>query len=340
MSRITNDLTRFGSVLGDNFDKLKKVANFYPFRITEYYNSLIEAYNETDPIFLQSFPSEKEFFENNLTFDPFKEEEKQKVPYFIHRYPKRGVLLVNNFCAMNCRHCMRKRRWDDKQNIISSEELDLVVDYCKKNDIDDVIISGGDPLMLPYEKLEEIIKKIASIPSVRVIRIGSRLTVTDPDRVDEKKIKIFELFDNIFFLTHYNHPKEITSLSVEKIKKIRKKGVAVLNQSVLLKGVNDNELILKKLFTELLYAGIKPYYLHQCDLVKSVTHFWVEPEKAIKMLKAIQGHISGIAIPYYAIDLPGGKGKIMLGPESSLKKENGKYIFYNYLKEKVEYSLF
>jgi len=317
-------------------NELYKVDKKYPFKINDYYKSLIEEYSSNDPIYLQSIPSIKEL-ESNYSPDPFKEKENQKIKHLIHRYPNRAVLLTNNICEVNCRHCMRKRLWGEKKYILRRDELDNVIDYIKENNLEDIILSGGDPLNLDTEFLNEIMFKINEIDSVRLIRIGTRIPTVAPYKIGKKLLNILGKYNNLFLLTHFNHFKEITKIVREKINMLKNTGITLLNQSVLLKGVNDSSFILKKLNNGLISMGVKPYYLHQCDLVKGVAHFWVPIEKGIKILKKLQGNISGIALPHYAVDLPGGMGKVVLGPETKLMKQDGFYIFRNYQNKFIKY---
>lgn len=322
------------------YDKLKKVEKEYPFKVTEYYNSLIKKYSKNDPIYSQVFPNSKELKNSdNLSLDPFCEKNKQHANNLIHRYPNRSVLLMNNICAVNCRHCMRKRLWKKNRWELKRRNLNNIIKYCKKKQIEDIIISGGDPLMSSVELVEEVIARLSRLSNVKIIRIGSRLPVVDPERINNKIISIFKKYSKLLLLTHFNHPNEITDIAKHKIREILATSTPVFNQTVLLKGINDSSATLSKLFMKLIEWKVKPYYLHQCDLVKGVTHFWVEPLKGINILKELEGNISGLAIPYYAIDLPGGKGKVLLGPNSAIKKENSRYILRNYKNEKIYYSL-
>ncbi len=313
-----------------------ETAAKYPMKVTEYYASLIAPGDLEDPVFRQFFPSPREMEDHGLSRDPFAEELKQHVPGLIHRYKNRAVLITGNICAVNCRHCMRKRNWSGKPFVISGDEIAAAAEYCRLNDIRDVIVSGGDPLMIPPEVLEEILERFSRIKSVGVIRIGTRIPVVDPDRVSERHMRLFSRFDNLFMLTHYNHPAELTPRSLKLLRRL-KRHCTILNQSVLLKGVNDKKETLSALFMGLVSAGVKPYYLHQCDLVDSVTHFWVPPEEGLRLMNAVRREVSGIALPYYAIDLPMGKGKVLLGPEYRLEKEGDGYIFYDMEGKKALY---
>lgn len=315
------------------------VEKEFPFAASTYYLSLISEKDYSDPIYRQCVPSDEELQDIHGISDPFCEEDKQFIPRFIHRYPQRGVLITTNVCAMHCRHCMRKRQWKDAPFFITKEEVDNVVRYVETHAINDVIISGGDPLMLPSEMLQYIVHAFSQVQSVQVLRIGTRIPVVDPERITDEIAQVCSLFPTLFVLTHFNHPRECTKESLAAIRKLQSNGAIIMNQNVLLKDINDDAATLTELYTTLLSWGIKPYYLHHCDLTYGTTHFWVAPEKGVALLKALQGHISGLALPYYAIDLPGGKGKILLGPETMFDKDGETYYFTTYTGERVAYRL-
>ncbi len=332
----TTDDCRFRNVFGEASRDTERV---FPFSSSEYYLSLIRSCEYSDPIFRQCIPSAEELHDTHGTADPFCENAKQHVFRLIHRYPRRAVLITTNVCAVHCRHCMRKRQWKEEPFFITRSEIDTAMQYCEDHGINDIILSGGDPLMLPKDILEYCITACKDSKSIQVMRIGTRVPVVDPERVTDEIAALCEIFPTTYVLTHFNHPIECTPDALHAIKRLRAHGAVLLNQNVLLKGINDNADILYELYTQLLSWGVKPYYMHQCDLTEGTTHFWVEPEKGVALLKALQGNISGLALPYYAIDLPGGKGKILLGPETSFEKDGDTYYFITYTGEKVAYRL-
>lgn len=338
MSAIIRSATDYFSGLQGSL-KGSEAEKAFPFVASKYYLSLIDKNDYSDPVFRQCIPSDEEIDDIYGTSDPFCEEEKQYTSRFIHRYPQRGVLITTNVCAVHCRHCMRKRQWKDAPFFITKDEIDNAVHYVDEHGIQDIIISGGDPFMLPKELLCYIIKAFSVVKSVQVLRIGTRVPVVDPERVTDELAEVCGSFPAVYVLTHYNHPRECTQDSLTAIRKLQRSGAVVMNQNVLLRGVNDDVATLKELYMTLLSWGVKPYYMHQCDLVHGTTHFWVEPEKGVALLKALQGDISGLALPYYAVDLPGGKGKILLGPETVFEKDGDTYYFTTYTKERVVYRL-
>ena len=313
-------------------------AEEYPFKTTEYYLSLVRSFSPDDPVFRQIVPSDDEVASVHSP-DPFLEEEKMPVPRLIHRYPQRAVFLADNFCASNCRHCMRKRIWKEKPLSASRDEVKEAADYCRHNGIQDIIISGGDPFLLSPGLLGEMIALFRERGGLKVIRVGTRLPVVDPGRVTGSLLRELSKRGPLYIMLHYNHPAEWTPQGDDLLRRMRQNGLILMNQSVLLKGVNDDASVLGELFMGLLERGVKPYYIHQCDLVRGVTHFWVDLSRGVALLRALQGHISGLALPYLAVDLPGGLGKVLLGPSDTLSKEGGKYRLRTYTGCEVLYGI-
>ena len=314
----------------------RSAAGIYPFKTTEYYLALVRHLNMSDPVFLQLAPDGREI-EDNHSPDPFCEEEKTKAPRLIHRYPQRAVFLANNSCASHCRHCMRKRRWTEAPSVASVEEVKEAARYCQEKQIEDIIISGGDPFLLPGAYLDEIVARFREVPSLKIIRIGTRLPVVDPERVKRTMLNKLRKRGPLYLMLHYNHPQEWSPRGDELLDDMRRMGFLLMNQSVLLKGVNDSEETLYHLFMGLLQRGVKPYYLHQCDLVRGVTHFWVELSRSVELLRNLKGRISGLAMPYLAIDLPGGLGKVLLGPSHRLQKTGSRYKLRTFRGKEVFY---
>jgi|MTBAKSStandDraft_1061840.scaffolds.fasta_scaffold51391_2 lysine 2,3-aminomutase len=313
-------------------------AEEYPFKTTEYYLSLVRSFSPDDPVFRQIVPSDEEIASIHSS-DPFLEEEKMPVPRLIHRYPQRAVFLANNVCASNCRHCMRKRIWKERPSAASLDEMREAADYCRHNGIEDIIISGGDPFLLSPELLGEMIALFRERGNAKILRIGTRLPVVDPGRVSAKLLRILSAAAPLYIMLHYNHPDEWSLQGDGLLRKMGSQGLILMNQSVLLKGVNDDTSVLGKLFMGLLERGVKPYYLHQCDLVRGVTHFWVDLSRGVALLRELQGNISGLALPYLAVDVPGGLGKVLLGPSDRLSKEKGKYRLCTYTGREVLYGI-
>lgn len=313
---------------------LKPVVDRYPMRITPYYLGLIREIG--DPVWRQCIPDVREIEEDGLSADPLNEEGFSPVPDLIHRYPDRVVLLGFSTCATFCRFCMRKHRFSQKRSTTESR-LDAGLKYIEQTPaIRDVILSGGDPLLLPDEALEDLLFKLRRIPHVEIIRINTRIPVTLPERITLHLSNMLKRFHPLYVNTHFNHPVEITEASSEACRRLADAGIPLGNQTVLLKQVNDDLAVMKRLVQKLLTLRVRPYYIHQMDLVKGTGHFRTRVEKGLEIMAGLRGHTSGLATPYYMIDLPGGKGKVPLLPED-VKKRDGKLMLRNYLGEVVEY---
>ena len=292
---------------------LEAVAARYPLRISPYYLSLIETVG--DPIWRQCVPDLRELSDEGLA-DPLGEENLSPVPSVIHRYPDRVVFLISGSCASYCRFCTRKRKVGCSSMHLSFRELRDGLDYIAATpQIRDVILSGGDPLLLPDAVLGDLLARIHAIPHVEMIRIGSRVPVTLPARITDKLCVLLKRFQPLYLNTHFNHPHEITAQSSEACAKLADAGIPLGNQTVLLRAVNDDPQIISELFRGLLKIRVKPYYLHQMDLACGTAHFRTPLATGLAIIKSLRGPLSGLASPYFVIDLPGGKGKVPLLPE-------------------------
>jgi len=255
-----------------------------------------------------------------------------------HRYPDRVLLRATNFCSVYCRHCMRKRMFLEDERARTKEEYDRMFSYIKENkQIREVLISGGDPLTLPDEKIEYILKNLYQIEHIDIIRIGSRELVVNPYRFhDEKLLELFEKYEKVWLITHFNHPNEITTETKKAVKNILSTGTPVLNQTVLLKGINDSKETIETLMRDLLKVKIKPYYLFYCDPTKGVLHFRTDIKKGIEILEHLRGRVSGLGYPIYAVDLEGGLGKVPVMPDYIEEETNEYIVFRNYEGKKVK----
>ncbi len=267
-----------------------------------------------DPIALQILPQEAE--NEDFTFydeDPLAEEEHSPLPGVVHRYPDRVLLYLTHRCAVHCRFCTRKRKVSDPRYGTAMDNLNQVIHYIQENDsVKEAILSGGDPLTLSDSDLREVISRLRGIRHLKSIRIHTRIPAANPARITENLCRVFSDFYPLTLVTHFNHPKEITAESRESVRRLRMSGVHVLNQSVLLKGVNDSYEIMEELVLSLIESGVQPYYLHQCDEVKGVSHFRTDPQVGVEIIRKLRGRNPGISIPRFVIDLPGGGGKIPL----------------------------
>ncbi|MBU0651009.1 KamA family radical SAM protein, partial [bacterium] len=240
-----------------------------------------------------------------------KELDNQPEKAITHRYPDRVLLYPTPSCGGYCRHCFRRRLAGKKEHVLTDQQLKNALDYIAKNEtIHEVILTGGDPLMLPDEKLKKILDFLKDLPHVWTIRIHSRMPVWNPYRITDDLVKILKSVQPLWVVTHFNHPRELSDIAVKHLAKLINNGVLVLNQAVLLKGVNDTVDVQRDLSWSLIKARVKPYYLHQLDKAKGTSHFRVGMRRGTKILKELRGTIPGYAIPHYILDLPGGYGKI------------------------------
>lgn len=306
---------------------LEVIANF-PMRINPYFLKLIR--HAGDPMWKQAVPDVAEINDGVCEEDPLDEENLSPVPNLVHKYPDRVLFLVSNTCAMYCRFCTRNRKVGTEKMKITPETLQAGYDYLRAHPgIREVLISGGDPLLLPDEQIAAILKNLRSIPSIEVIRIGTRVPSVLPMRITDKLVTLLKAYHPLYINTHFNHPDEITAESSLACTMLADAGIPLGCQTVLLKGVNDDAETLKKLFLALLRIRVKPYYLFQADLTRGTNHFRTSTATGIAIMRQLYGHISGMAIPTYALDGPKGKGKIPLTPQYILA-QGDTLVFENY----------
>lgn len=332
------DIPTLEKVLGVKFsknkrDQLEQTIKNFSMRITPYYLSLINKENyENDPIFLQSVPRAEELTIGRYdTADPLEEDKDSPAAGITHRYPDRVLFHVSNFCAMYCRHCTRKRKVGDVDMVQTRDDLKEGIDYIKNNPaIRDVLLSGGDPLLLSDDILDWLLREIRKIPHVEVIRIGTRTPVVLPQRITGDLTNILKKYHPLWVNTHFNHPREITDRSSRALSMLADAGIPLGNQTVLLAGVNDCPRIIKALCHKLVANRVRPYYLFQCDRSEGLGHFCTPVSKGIEIMENLIGHTSGFAVPTYVIDVPGGGGKIPLMPNYVLSLAPQKVILRNY----------
>jgi lysine 2,3-aminomutase len=297
-------------------------------KVTPYFLGLIRA--KDDPIWKQCIPDDRELEDRYNIEDPLKEEEYTKVPYLVHKYPDRVLLLVSSKCAMYCRFCTRKRKVGRVQQI-PMEAIFKAIEYIRVHrEVRDVIVSGGDPLMRPDNELDAILKSLRSIPHVEIIRIGTRMPCVQPSRITEKLATMLKKYHPLYINIHFNHPAEITPECKRACEILADAGIPLGSQTVLLKGVNDSPEVMKELMQKLLSIRVKPYYIYQCDLVKGVEHFRTPIEVGINIMRQLQGFTSGLCIPHFVIDSPGG-GKVPIGPQYIHTMDQYKIVISNYL---------
>ena len=327
------------------------VIRQYPMKVNEYYRSLIEA--EGDPIWKQSIPDPKEFRRYaNLEEDPLSEERYSPVELIVHRYPDRVLLLVSNECAMYCRFCTRKRKIGDRTRNPTLSQIDSAIDYIAKFNtenadsskpkIRDVLISGGDPLTLSNSKLEHVLQSVREVPGIEILRIGTRIPVTDPMRIteDHELVEMLRKYRDeppLYVNTHFNHPREITTESRLACRMLADAGIPLGNQTVLMRGVNDEPETMKQLVQGLLTMRVRPYYIYMPDLVEGTGHFRVTVQTGLKVIEHLRGYTTGLAVPLLLIDGPGGKGKTPVMPDYVQRLSASGAMMKNYRGEEFIY---
>jgi lysine 2,3-aminomutase len=313
-------------------DEVSKVLKVFRMAITPYYASLIDQGNPVCPVRLQAVPRLPETFEDaSDQDDPLHEDVDSPVPGLTHRYPDRVLLLVTKLCSMNCRHCTRRRLVGFEDAHMPDSAIDAAIAYIRDTpEIRDVLVSGGDPFVLSDERLESIISRIRDIPHVEIIRIGTRTPVVMPMRVTDALVAMLKKYQPIYVNTHFNHPKEITVEAREACSRLADAGIPLGNQSVLLRDVNDCPMLMKKLVQKLLAIRVKPYYIYQCDLSRGIGHFRTTVSKGIEIIESLRGHTSGMAVPTFVVDAPGGGGKIPVMPSYLITSNEKRVILRNY----------
>ncbi|MGE0268483.1 MAG: KamA family radical SAM protein [Candidatus Omnitrophota bacterium] len=307
--------------------------------IPPYFAALIRPDDPTCPIRLQSIPQVDELTAAPEEMaDPCGEDKHSPIHGLVHRYPDRVLFLVNEMCAMYCRYCTRSRMVGDGERSLSMESYQKAFDYIRSHkEIRDVLISGGDPLTLSDRVLEHIIQEIKSIEHVEFVRIGTRIPVTLPQRVTPQLINMLKKYSPIWMSIHFNHAEEITPRVKFACDLIADAGIPMGSQTVLLKGVNDQPEIMKKLMHELLKIRIRPYYIYQCDPILGSKHFRTEISTGINIMEQLRGHTTGYAVPTYVVDGPGGGGKIPISPNYVVKKEKSTYTLRNFNHDEFYY---
>ena len=313
----------------------KDLDEFFQARINPYYLSLIRY--PGDPIWLQCVPDKVELEDFDALDDPLMEEAMSPVPNITHRYPDRALFLVTSQCGIYCRFCTRKRKVGNYEKI-SMKGLEAAFKYLEEQTgIRDVILSGGDPLMLTDPMLEKILKRLREIKHIEIIRLGTRMPVVLPQRITDKLCSTIKKYHPIYVNTHFNHPWEVTPESTKACEMLADAGMPVGNQMVITKGINDYPAVVKELMQKLLRMRVRPYYMYMADETKGANHFRTSIETGLKIAEAIRGHTSGLAVPHFVIDAPGGGGKIPLLPNYVLHMDEEKIILRNFQNKVYSY---
>lgn len=312
-------------VSDDERSAFEKSDSMFHMGITPYYASLMDPSNPNCPIRLQSVPQmgELDILASDLE-DPLGEERDMPVPGITHRYPDRVLFYTTHNCPVYCRHCTRKRKVSDPESMTDKDQIESALAYIEQHpEIRDIVVSGGDPLSLSDDRLDYILGRLRAIPHVEIFRLGTRNLVTLPQRITDDFVKMLRKHQPVFVNTHFNHPKECTAEALDACRKLADAGCVIGNQMVLLKGVNDDWRIVRELNHRLLLMRVRPYYIYQCDLSQGISHFRTSIEDGLQIMEKLRGHTSGLAVPTYVVDAPGGGGKIPLLP-NYIESRSGK----------------
>src|SRR5574344_734060 len=325
------DLKKYLKLSQDEEEGIKESLKTLRMAITPYYLSLIDPNNPEDPVRKQCIPTIYETHKSvGDLLDPLHEDIDSPVPGLTHRYPDRVLLLITDMCSMYCRHCTRRRFTGQTDKANSMDNVQKAIEYIRNTpQVRDVLLSGGDALMVSDERLESIIKELRTIDHVEIIRIGTRTPVVCPQRITPALCNMLKKYHPIWLNTHFNHPQEVTAESAAACARLADAGVPLGNQSVLLRGVNDCVNIMMKLVHELVKMRVRPYYIYQCDLSMGLEHFRTPVSKGIEIMEGLRGHTSGYAVPTFVVDAPGGGGKTPIMPNYIISMAPGKVVLRN-----------
>jgi lysine 2,3-aminomutase len=325
-------LKQFINLTPEEENGVKESLKTLRMAITPYYMSLINTEDKDCPIRRQAIPTGAETHQSVADLlDPLHEDEDSPVPGLTHRYPDRVLFLITDMCSMYCRHCTRRRFAGQNDCESPSERIQNAIDYISKTPvIRDVLLSGGDALMVSDKMLESIIQRLRAIPHVEIIRIGTRTPVVCPQRITDDLANMLKKYHPIWVNTHFNHSNEVTPEATEACAKLANAGIPLGNQTVLLRGVNDDVDVMKKLVHNLVKIRVRPYYIYQCDLSMGLEHFRTPVSKGIEIIENLRGHTSGFAVPTFVVDAPGGGGKIPVMPTYMISQSPGRVVLRNF----------
>lgn len=337
--RTLDVLKKFVDLTDEESEGITESPDKLTMSIPPYFAALMDPKDPKCPIRLQSIPLKYEMeTAPEEMLDPCGEDSHSPVHGLVHRYPDRVLFLVNEMCAMYCRYCTRSRMVGDGDRTLSMDTYNEAFDYIRTHkEVRDVLISGGDPLTLSDKILEHIIKTLKEIPHVEFIRIGTRIPCTLPQRVTPELCAMLKKYSPIWMSVHYNHPDEITDRVIAACNMIADHGIPMGSQTVLLKGINDDPAVMKKLMHELLKIRVRPYYIYQCDPIKGSKHFRTPVSTGINIIENLRGHTTGYAVPTLVIDGPGGGGKIPISPDYIVSHKDGKYVLRNFAGDTFTY---
>ncbi len=326
------DLKKVIKLTPQEEEDIREVTKNFRMGITPYYASLMDLENPRCPVRMQAVPVIAENHRSAADMlDPLSEDEDSPAPGLTHRYPDRVLFLITDQCSMYCRHCTRRRLAGETDGARSMEDIDACIEYIRRTPVvRDVLLSGGDCLLVEDDVLEYIIKKLREIPHVEIVRLGSRTPVVCPQRITDDLVNMLKKYHPIWLNTHFNHPKEITKESRLACEKMADAGIPLGNQSVLLRGINDCPHIMRDLVQQLVKIRVRPYYIYQCDLSLGIEHFRTPVSAGIEIIEGLRGHTSGYAVPTFVVDAPGGGGKTPVMPQYVISQSPGRYVLRNY----------
>lgn len=332
--RITtvDELAQVVDLTGEEKEGIRRSLDRLRMAITPHYATLMDPADPRCPIRMQAIPVSLELQDAACDLlDPLSEDVDSPAPRITHRYPDRVLLLITDQCAMYCRHCTRRRFSGTRDAPGTEEQLTAALDYIRRTTaVRDVLLSGGDSLCVGDDFLEWLLASLRQIDHVEIIRIGTRTPVVMPQRITDRLCQIIRKYHPVWLNTHFNHPREITPEAREACAKLADAGIPLGNQTVLLRGVNDCPYLIKELVHRLLMLRVRPYYLYQCDLSPGIEHFRTSVAKGIEIMELLRGHTSGLAVPTYVVDAPGGGGKIPVAPQYLISQSEEKVILRNY----------
>jgi lysine 2,3-aminomutase len=323
----------------DEIAGCEETASIFRLGITPYYLSLIDQSHPFCPVRMQAIPVKAEArIRPGELKDPLGEDKTRPEEAIVHKYPDRVLFLAVDSCSVYCRHCTRRRLTKGGEAELSRTELQKGIAYVRSHpEVRDVLISGGDPLLLSDERLEELLAPLHEIPHVEMIRIGTRLPVCLPMRITDSLAKLLRKYAPVYVVTHFNHPKEITPEAREACERLVDHGVPVENQAVLMRRVNSSARIIKELSHECLKMRVRPYYLHQMDVAEGLEHLRTPLKTGVEILEQLRGHTTGLAVPHLAVDLPGGGGKVTLQPDYVVERTAGATVLRNFKNQRYVY---
>lgn len=337
--RTLEQLERYVPLTADERAGVQETTSIFRMGISPYYLGLIDPDHPFCPVRLQAIPARAEArVRPGELEDPLGEDKNRPEECIVHKYPDRVLFLALDTCSVYCRHCTRRRITKGGEAELSKEQLRRGLEYVRRHpEVRDVLISGGDPFLLADARLEELVAGLAEIPHVEMVRIGTRIPVCLPMRVTDALAAMLRRYAPVYVVTHFNHPKEVTSEAREACERLVDHGVPVENQSVLMRRINSDARIIKELNHALLRARVRPYYLHQMDVAEGCEHLRTPLAKGLEILEQLRGHTTGLAVPHLAVDLPGGGGKVTLQPEYVTGRGAGETVFRNFKGERYAY---